>query len=521
MKIKLFIVATVLFFTLIGTLQIWTSAYGDYDLDEYSSVTEGTGNLLTIDSSFNNKPFKLQDFVKPNKYKDLLAINTFCGGNGFLYSLISNVWLQWSFESTRMVRFLSVLFYLASTLLVFYISLSLFKDKISAFLAVFLFSLNPLILEYGSNFRMYMAGTFLTLLATLLFLKWLDCKDKKKKTYLAIGYGLVSGMSLLIHYFCVFILIGHGFYLLLLLFKKKTKFNLALCLPYILSTSILFSWLLYAGIDGFKYMSENSAEHLKIAKGIGHIGLSNIKETNLEEIAIYLYKSFCLWSENYAYWEYFNYGVSFRYILMLMLAPVFLLAFGLLNKKNKEGEEKLHILLLVILGLVSFAFLIFFAFNSGHTVSLMLKYTIFSFPYLWILAAYGFRQSLLSKNKLLKISSYIALIAICLNTLFNVYFRVRDLTKENENGYITAQSILPAKLRQFKEENTWVLKSNNIKVINELLGYIKVPNNISIQTDTNYSSSGIVLHNSKTEQDILLFSLNSGQLEQLNDMRKN
>ena len=163
----------------------------------------------------------------------------------------------------------------------------------------------------------------------------------------------------------------------------------------------------------------------------------------------------------------------------------------------------------------------FFAINSGHTVSLMRKYTIFSLPYLWILAGYTFRQSLLLSNKLFRITCFIALSAICLNTLFNVYFRVRELTKKDEHTYVAAQLILPSKLKQFKEVNTWVLKSNSIGTINELLGYIRIPENISIQADSNYVANEIVMHNIKTKQNILLFTLNVGQLEQLNNMRKN
>lgn len=97
----------------------------------------------------------------------------------------------------------NMIFFIASTLVLYFLGKELFKDKICGLLAAFLFSISYGGLNTMVFIRMYMLLTLIVLLHTYVYMKYLEQEDVSLKGYVFLGLTLIAGVMTQ-YYFVIF-----------------------------------------------------------------------------------------------------------------------------------------------------------------------------------------------------------------------------------------------------------------------------------------------------------------------------
>ncbi len=149
-----------------------------------------------------------------------------------LYYLILHFWIKIFGGSEIALRSLSIIFFWAAVYVAFLFLDDIFKIKLKkAFLYLLFFVINPFLLYYAFEARMYsMLAFFVTLSFYYLF----------KKNYRL--YSLVTVFGLFTHYFMIFVVVGQWLFLWM---NKKKGFQFKKSSLY-LSGLIFSPWLLFS-----------------------------------------------------------------------------------------------------------------------------------------------------------------------------------------------------------------------------------------------------------------------------------
>lgn len=152
-----------------------------------------------------------------------------------LYYFVLHYWMEVFGTSEVALRSLSFLFYILGVFVVYEIIHTILKQshKKSAFLIV-LFVLNPVVLYYGFEARMYSMVFFLAVLTSYYYLK------KEKWLYL-----LTAIVAVYTHYFLIPVVGCHFLFTLLTDWKKKYKDSKKLLVMPILAGFSLIPWIFY------------------------------------------------------------------------------------------------------------------------------------------------------------------------------------------------------------------------------------------------------------------------------------
>lgn len=140
------------------------------------------------------------------------------GGNPPFYYLAANFWTGIIGISEAKLRFLSVIFGVASIYLIFLIGKMIFDYKVGL-VSAFILSINYLHILYSQEARSYSLVILLTLL-TIYFL--LNALKKEKMSYW-IFYTLTGALLIYTHYFGVFALIFEYLFMLVFYWRKFFK----------------------------------------------------------------------------------------------------------------------------------------------------------------------------------------------------------------------------------------------------------------------------------------------------------
>jgi mannosyltransferase len=124
--------------------------------------------------------------------------------NGTLYFVALSVWRLLG-EGEARVRFLSVLF-MAATVPLLYLVGRRHVGSFAAGLAVVLFAINPFVVHYAQEARMYAMALFLV---TLAVLSWSHAAETDERRWWLV-YGLASVAAVYTHFFSGFVLLGIG-----------------------------------------------------------------------------------------------------------------------------------------------------------------------------------------------------------------------------------------------------------------------------------------------------------------------
>lgn len=125
-----------------------------------------------------------------------------------LYHVVLHYWLAYFGNTIEVGRTLSLIFFMASIPMTYYLGTYAFKRRSVGFFAAVLVALSPFMNWYGSEIRMYTMLTFITLLNQLFFLK--IYREAKPGHW--VGYVLSGILGIYTHYFFAFILLTEAFF---------------------------------------------------------------------------------------------------------------------------------------------------------------------------------------------------------------------------------------------------------------------------------------------------------------------
>jgi Dolichyl-phosphate-mannose-protein mannosyltransferase len=124
--------------------------------------------------------------------------------NGSLYYAILAVWRLLG-EGEARVRFLSVIF-MATTVPLLYLVGRRHVGTVAAGLAVVLFAINPFVIQYAQEARMYGLAM---LLVTAAVLAWSHATETDERRWW-LAYGVAAAAAVYAHFFAGFVLLGLG-----------------------------------------------------------------------------------------------------------------------------------------------------------------------------------------------------------------------------------------------------------------------------------------------------------------------
>ena len=161
-----------------------------------------------------------------------------------LYYLLLHFWIKIFGGSEIALRSMSLIFYWGTIYFIFLFLKEILKikEKLFLFLFLILFVVNPLLIYYAFEARMYTLLAFFSVFSSYAFLK-----ENKKKYLFALIFGLLS------HYFMIFIFLSQlkTFFI----FKKKFKnFNLKL---FVYPITIFAIWMVFVFFQKYELIAKN------------------------------------------------------------------------------------------------------------------------------------------------------------------------------------------------------------------------------------------------------------------------
>ena len=389
---------------------------------------------------FGKPHFTPAEFWRPKTTTDYLeAIIRGDIGNSPAYYVMLHGWLSVFGLGDWSLRMPSVLFSTLTVLLLFVFVRRHFRSDTLAVVSATIAAVEPFFVSYSHMARNYSMTFFLTLLATHLFLLILEKAPNQRSGRLYVGYGLVFILSVLSHYLTVTVFLCHGLYALLYL--RNVRAWVALGLAGVSGLGLLSLWFLYGGgkytfftlsaqADFYRnialtnpYGSEfglvlpatitNIAKRAApiftdlfiITNGLG-VALTGLRNS-VPALALGGLATLVM----HRYWAVAKppvwvYGalpvlllaglpiytvVPLRLLVLSAALPFFYLVARYILERTDDREKRLVVGLLLLTFVPTF-FLLFMAWRSGHTFGITQRYSGFSFPYVCILMAMGFRQ---------------------------------------------------------------------------------------------------------------------------------
>lgn len=448
---------------------------GTYSIyfDEKSTLLISQGVVLEGANQvdvFNKPYFTPAEFWKPKTLNDFIEANIRGDiGNSPTYYGLLWLWLKLFGLSDTSLRMPSVIFstLIVALLFVFvrrhfgpgsrlmgsagFTALTSQSVDTLALASAAIATIEPFFVAYSHIARNYSMTSFLTLLATHLFLLILErvraqdtfrsskARNRVSLPVLYIAYGLVFITAVLSHYLAVTVFLCHGLYALLYL--RNSRAWVALGMTGAVGLGVVSLWFFFGGGkytfftleqqtnfyrnlalfnptgNGFGLILPATLPNIAIraiplfsdlfmvTNGLGNqlVGLRNsIPALGLGVLAtgiIHRYYS----APKPPAWVYVAvfllllvavplYSVTPLRLLVLSVAVPFVYLIGRFVVDSTNTDQKRVIVLLLLLALIPTFFLLFMAWRSGHTYGITQRYSGFSFPYVCILVAMGLYQ---------------------------------------------------------------------------------------------------------------------------------
>lgn len=341
---------------------------------------------------------------------------------------------------------------------VFYlICRELFTAKKAVIIALFLFCVNKILIDYSFEFKPYSVDVFVSLLLALFFIKLdlgvnLNKINYKKLIFYVIGLALSVWFS----FTSVFVLVAGFVNLIIRNFKKENiKKFLVLILP------LLVSMLLYLKLFVLNVIN--------VVQGNGH-GLAGFWDNNF--VAMNLSNFFSLFIQNLSY---------FFYPAKLLLFIMILLIYGIIlfykNKKYAQGINFVNIALLTFVFLVIASMLHIYPFSQ--------RLIIFLIPFFIILIAKC------ADNKEIKLKSFIVAIMILMIFFPQLNFALKNLKSQNFNKGDFSREMMQYLVKNIKPEDIIFVNNGSIADFSYYSGFYKIKNEMIFKTggentDKNY-----------------------------------
>lgn len=355
--------------------------------DEKSSISTAVGiprvGITTIGSKtwgdlglHEKNTFSSKDFWQHNNLKEVIQASLH-DNSSVVYFITLHYWINTFGTSDFAVRFLSVLFGCLLIVLIYFFSYNLFSSQRIALISAFLASVNPLFIEASQFTRSHMMATCFTLLSSYLFS--LIIFHKKKNFMLPLSYCITIILSILSHYFSIYIIIGQSIAMVILV--RGTEMWKKYLFANILAAFIVIFWLLSTGSEGLKVIS--TVNHsIRNTVATWHEGDNPyFMPATIKNIL-----AGCTQGLLPIFGNYFQkFGFQLRIIIPFLIIPLCLL-FCLANSTLFKNYKK-QTFFLLILSLMFLPFATIMSVKSGYIVFFITNYSTYSSPYAMILLA--------------------------------------------------------------------------------------------------------------------------------------
>lgn len=377
-----------------------------------------TNNVIRSNTYFTPKEF--WDDVEPHDFLESIArLDT---GNGALYTFSLHFWSIAFGNSDFSLRFLSLIFNLATIILLYSFVVVHFKNKQLANWVALLSTISPFFIVFSQVARCYSMLIFFTLLSTHLLLLVLKKQHEGESTKKElIFYGSSVLLAMLCHVSVFVLYISHGIYLLIYHRNPKTllKFSFAMLIPLFGFTAWLMS---YGGRFMFEYVANSTAaynymalnspeEYLKVAtfkniiwqiqhvissffistEGIyKHIlGFKNIVIAALSATTLLIIEKNKLRRVHKMYLSLVIIFISVSLFsvekihFLVLIGNLYVLFYFVINFiqfRIVHTQNKLTIFIVLIIS-IAFISLILFSLRDGNTFRIMPRYIGYAYPY--------------------------------------------------------------------------------------------------------------------------------------------
>ena len=441
------------------------------------------------------KYFFASDFWKPkvlNDYFESIAHSDF--GTHIIYNGFVHFWMKVFGNSDFTVRLLSAIFNLITVVLVFLLTLKVFKSQIAAFFAGLFLAVDPLNVAMSHIARSYTLSFLLMIISTIYFLKIIDSKKGNKRVLLFVLYAFFVGLGMLNHYLNFLVPLSHALVFLIIRNKKSLWFGFISAGVFnILLMVYWFNW--GGGYTAFGFLKDKNEKHLKMAQTIngplsGVIQLSTPEIVSKKAIGLFFDSNLLTQSLYNELKGVKNVGVSVLVFLILVLAyfnreKIKLLAFflivcllivllfyqvsfgilisnffyfsiffgikyGFSQYNNKIERNKFALVFTGFLMLVvPILFIVYDAFKNGHTTSLTHRYIGIASPFVAIFIAIGL-------TKFIEFSKYVW---VWFGFVFFIQF---GAVKKQINDYFDDKSEMNAYFEPARIPNPYISIANNV-----------------------------------------------------------
>ncbi|HEX4104016.1 MAG TPA: glycosyltransferase family 39 protein [Candidatus Paceibacterota bacterium] len=160
-----------------------------------------------------------------------------------LYHIMLHYWLMLFGSSVTVARLLSLIFYLVTIPLVYYLGKIAFNESLSIF-ATILFTISPFTNWYGSIIRMYSLLTLVTVASQIFFILLFKGKPEHRKAYW-FGYFFSCLLGIYTHYFFLLMLGVDGLFYIAYhkIFPKHSLRNFVMIT--LILAALFVPWLYY------------------------------------------------------------------------------------------------------------------------------------------------------------------------------------------------------------------------------------------------------------------------------------
>lgn len=341
---------------------------------------------------FNQSFWRDEAFSYVLAHKNILEILFYTARdfNPPLYYILLHIWMNIFGSSEISLRTLSFLFFWGTVYLAFdfmHDVLHISYKKASFY--IFLIIINPILLFYAFEARMY------TMLSFFAALSYYSLHTNRKKLYIA---SLILGLYT--HYFMIFVVLAQMVYVFII--RKKNTALKKLLLPYIYTAAAFIPWAIYAVRqekgDSF-WIKSNKIQEFFIIPGVMYTGF----ETFLD------------------YYAQHTFQILFS-LISITIVLLTIIAIGYNKIKKQKNVERNHIFLSLAMWAFSAPILTFVI--SIFKPVFLPRYLIFSTIGLLLLTIYSLER--MKKNA--KIALALLLVVL---TVHHISFQLTYRSKEN------------------------------------------------------------------------------------------
>ncbi len=353
--------------------------------DEIISLACANGSQVMYDTvpvpGYKSEEFTQTHFTQKDNFAGTVKATISDNGNSVLYYLFLNIYSGYTGNDHFLARIPSTLFQLIALFILFTIVLNS-CGLMTAVITGLVFAVEPFMIPLSYYIRGYSLAVLLSLISVFLFLRIV-----KKRTgfWVAILFGVTTGLALLAHYMTFVIPVGM---LAFKLFRVRDGHTYVKFFSGgTVAAIILGGWMVTGGLDGFKSASKINERLIQRSEDAAKKEMVTWPiKTYSSQAVIPVYRYFAMLVGN----DLTRVGIKIRYIMIMVFLSVIAIIF-LLYRYRKVLPDYIWLSIYVLSASIIIS--TFTALKSGHMTSFEYTHYMMSFSILIIGYLIGSRSN--------------------------------------------------------------------------------------------------------------------------------